>query len=55
MNLRDKIWTWAKTLDNWQNDLLRRVYEKRELDELAREQWSYYILVAAKKGLGKVG
>lgn len=33
MNLRDKIWEWAEGLDDWQNDLLRRIYEKGELSE----------------------
>jgi len=33
MNLRDKIWEWAEGLDDWQNDLLRRVYEKGQLEE----------------------
>jgi energy-coupling factor transporter ATP-binding protein EcfA2 len=33
MNLRDKIWEWAEGLDDWQNDLLSRVYEKGQLEE----------------------
>src|SRR5690625_2221872 len=33
LNLRDKIWEWAEGLDDWQNDLLRRIYEKGELNE----------------------
>ncbi|MEX2596034.1 MAG: hypothetical protein WEC59_03815, partial [Salibacteraceae bacterium] len=35
MNLRDKIWKWAERLDDWQNDLLRRIYESGELEENA--------------------
>ncbi|NGP90180.1 AAA family ATPase, partial [Fodinibius halophilus] len=48
MNLRDKIWTWAKTLDNWQNDLLRRVYEEGKLDESGREQVLKNLLATLK-------
>jgi len=33
MNLRDKIWEWADGLKDWQNDLLRRIYESGELTE----------------------
>jgi energy-coupling factor transporter ATP-binding protein EcfA2 len=33
MNLRDKIWDWADGLEDWQNDLLRRIYESGELEE----------------------
>lgn len=33
MNLRDKIWDWAESLDDWQNDLLRRIYESGGLEE----------------------
>lgn len=33
MNLRVKIWEWADGLEDWQNDLLRRIYESGELTE----------------------
>src|SRR5690625_2323074 len=38
MNLRDKIWEWADSLEDWQNDLLRRIYEKGELTETDRQE-----------------
>lgn len=33
MDIRDKIWEWSEGLDDWQNDLLRRIYELGELNE----------------------
>jgi energy-coupling factor transporter ATP-binding protein EcfA2 len=38
MNLRDKIWVWADSLEDWQNDLLRRIYDKGELTETDRQE-----------------
>src|SRR5690625_2333667 len=38
LNLRDKIWEWAESLEDWQNDLLRRIYEKGELTETDRQE-----------------
>jgi|GEM_PF-2971839 len=49
MNLRDKIWTWAETLDDWQNDLLRRIYEDGELDESNREQVLQNLIATIKE------
>lgn len=48
MNLRDEIWDWTGTLDHWQNDLLRRIYEEGELDERGREQVLKNLLATLK-------
>ncbi|KMM36353.1 AAA family ATPase [Guptibacillus hwajinpoensis] len=31
MNLHNEIWSWSSTLPEWQNDLVRRLYEKKTL------------------------
>lgn len=33
MHLHEEIWKWSSTLPDWQNDLLRRLYERSNLNE----------------------
>ena len=33
MHLHEEIWKWSSTLPDWQNDLLRRLYERSNLSE----------------------
>ncbi|MYL54038.1 hypothetical protein GLW08_11890 [Pontibacillus yanchengensis] len=44
MQLNKEIWKWSSTIPDWQNDLLRRLYEKNELNDEELNQVQVNIL-----------
>ncbi|MCE7790894.1 hypothetical protein K8O68_00510 [Salipaludibacillus sp. CUR1] len=46
MQLHEEIWQWSMALPDWQNDLLRRLYEKSDLSEEELSQVGANILTS---------
>lgn len=46
LELQNEIWKWAECLPNWQNDLLRRLYEKGKLSHADKSEVKDNILAS---------
>lgn len=46
LELQNEIWDWTNRLPDWQSDLLRRLYEKGELNEVDKSEVIDNILVS---------